>query len=116
MVRRPDVAGEQIAAIAHGRDQRRRRRIGGLELLAQPADRHVDGAVERIGAAPARPVKELVAREHATRPLDKASEEIELGGGQGHARAIGPLDAAGIKVDHEACKAAPAPLVRARNR
>src|SRR5262249_11304851 len=97
----PDVAGEQIAAIAHGRDERRGGRISALKLLAQPADRHVDGAVERIGAAPARPVEQLIAREHTAWPLDKAGQQIEFGGGQGHARAIGTLDAAGIEVDDE---------------
>src|SRR5207245_9034242 len=87
-----------------------------LELPAQPADGYIKGAVERIGAAPARPVEELVARKHAARPLDKAGQEIELGGGQGHARAIGPLDAAGIKVDDKARKAAPTPRARTRSR
>src|SRR5262249_13983412 len=110
-----DVACEQIAAVAHGRDQRLRRWIGGLKLLAQPADGHVDGAVERIGAAPARPVEELVTREHASRPVDEAGEEVELGGGQGHARSIDSLDAARVEIDDETAEAAAAPFAGTRN-
>src|SRR5439155_3218876 len=86
-----------------------------LELPAQPADSHVDRAVEWIGTAPARPVEELVAREHAAWPLDEAGEQVELGRGQGHARSVGALDAARIEIDDEAAEAAPAPLTGTRS-
>ncbi len=83
-----DWRGEQIAAAAHGLDDR-----GFLGIFfdppAQPADVHVDAAVEgRCGPA-ARDVEELIAGQHALRPLDERQQDVELGCPQVHERTGG---------------------------
>src|SRR5262245_53911300 len=55
-----DGAGEDVAGAAHRLDQF----AIALDLLAQAAHLHVDGAVERIGMPSAGPVHQLLARQH----------------------------------------------------
>ncbi len=57
-----------------GLDQGRRLRIG-LDLLAQPADLVVDGAVERLGVAPDREVEQLVAAQHQPGMVEEHAEQ-----------------------------------------
>src|SRR4051812_42615722 len=60
-----------------------------LDLAADAADQHVDGALERSGAAALRQVEQAVARQHATGPLAERAKQIEFGAGHRDARAFG---------------------------
>src|SRR5438445_12472887 len=71
---------EQIAAGAHRLDDGRIGRIG-LDLAADAADQHVDGALERAGVAPLREVEQAVARQHAAGALAERPQQVALGAG-----------------------------------
>src|SRR5258708_14856026 len=90
-----DRAGENIAGAAHRLDQF----ALALDLLAQPADLHVDGAVERIGLSSARPVHQLLARQHAVGTCEKAAEQVELRAGQRQLAAVGKRDLPRVEID-----------------
>src|SRR2546430_7226808 len=92
-----DRAGEDVAGAAHRLDQF----AVALDLLAQPADLHIDRAIERIGLPAARPVHQLLAREHTVGPREKAPEQIELGAGQRKFAAVGVRDMALVEIDAE---------------
>src|SRR4026208_1739962 len=87
----------------------RRRR---LPLLPRSRDGHVDGAVERIGVAPAGPVEQLVAGEHAPRTHDEAGEQTELGAGERDRLARLGLQPARVQVDDEAVEGEAAAWLR----
>ena len=52
--------------------------LAASSFFRKPGDQHINRAIERIGAAPARPVEDLVAGEHASRPLHETRQQIEL--------------------------------------
>ena len=85
-----DPRGELIAAVAHGLEQRRGAAVA--ELAAQAADQHVDRAVEHVAVAAAGEIEQLIARQHAPRPVEEGLEQIELGAGQ--------HDVGALRVDH----------------
>src|ERR1700749_1764124 len=72
---------EHIADIAHGLDAVLGK-AGVDQFLAQPAELHVDVAIESLGGAAAGPVDQLIARQYSPGPLDKAVQQIELARGQ----------------------------------
>src|SRR5882724_2860099 len=90
-----DRSGEDIARAAHRLDQF----ALALDLLAQAADLHVDGAIERIGLPSARPVHQLLARQHPVGTGEKASEQVEFGTGQRQLAAVGMGDLALVEID-----------------
>src|SRR6185437_253102 len=69
---------ERVARGAHRADD-----VGPVavvERLAQPPDMHVDGAQLELGVAAPYGVEQLLAREHAARPLEEEAQQAELGG------------------------------------
>src|SRR5882757_2402882 len=92
-----DSAGEDIAGVPHRLDQF----AFAFDLLAQPAHLHVDGAIERIGLPSPRPVHQLLARQHAVGPGEKASQQVEFGAGQRKLAAVGVRDMALVEIDTE---------------
>src|SRR5216683_1086992 len=92
-----DRSGEDIAGAAHRLDQF----AVALDLLAQAADLHVDGAIQRIGLPSARPVHQLLARQHAVGPREKTAEQVELGAGQRQFAAVGMRDVTFVEIDAE---------------
>ena len=76
-----DGRREDIAAAAYGLDHARVLRIV-FELAAQPADLHVDRAVERPGFAIARQIQQAVARQYLVGVVDERREQVELAGRQ----------------------------------
>lgn len=57
--------------------------------MPQAAQLNVDGAVERHGGAPTRPVQQLVAVQHPLRMRQEHHQQVELGTGQLHRLALG---------------------------
>ncbi len=90
-------AAELVAHAANGLDER----IAGLQLLAQMADVHVDGAIERRGLAVVEILHQGVARKHASGGAHQHFQNVELEGGQLHALAGGE-DLAGAGVERDA--------------
>src|SRR2546423_111374 len=85
-----------------------------IELAAQPADLHVDRAVERSGFAVAREIEEPVAREDLVGVVDEGRKEIEFAGCEAHllAGGRGQLAARQIKVPSREPGMRPGGLVR----
>src|SRR3984885_10373194 len=54
----------KFIACAWHRHHETRRLRGGLDLAAQPADQHVDAAIERIGPLPSQSVEQILAAQH----------------------------------------------------
>src|SRR4029079_16106358 len=81
-----DPRRQLVAAVAHGLEQLRGGAVA--ELAAQAADEPVDRAIEHIAVAAAGEVEQLIARQHAPRPVKEALEQIELCAGQ---HDVGPL-------------------------
>src|SRR5262245_56267938 len=106
----PDRSGEDVADAAHGLDQL----VAASDLLAQPADLHVDSPIERVGAPPSGPVHQLLAREHAIGARQKAAEQLEFGAGQRDGAAVGIGDVTRVEVDAERGVDQEAPALRRR--
>src|SRR5665647_19072 len=62
------LGGENIATAAHRLDQLGVSSVI-FELAAEPADRDVDGAIERPGLAPAQQVEQHVTGQHLVRTV-----------------------------------------------
>src|ERR1041385_887097 len=75
------AADEAISRAADGADETRALRVV-AELLPQPADQHVDGAVVRVPVDAASLVHDAVARERAAAVAHQEAEELELGAGE----------------------------------
>ena len=81
---RPDPrasTGEHIADAVDGDDSARLGWIV-LDLASEPADQHVDRAVERVVAAPADVVDQAVARADAAAVDDQRRQQLEFGARQ----------------------------------
>ena len=72
---------EHVAAAPHRLDDLRLAGVE-LELAAQPAHLRVDAAVERVCGTAARQVEQLIAAEHALRPLHEDNQEIVFSGAE----------------------------------
>ena len=94
------------------------------ENLAQPADAHVDAAIERTGVAAARELDELAARHHAIAVREQRGEHAILGAAQRRALPLRIAELARHDVELPAAEAkqrarvvaagAPAPFARRR--
>src|ERR1051325_10570465 len=84
---RPRVASatrlthEAVSDAANGSNEHRLPRVV-AELLAQPADQHVYGAVERFPVDTVRSLDDPVAAQHASPVAHEKAEQLELGGGE----------------------------------
>src|SRR5262249_10445187 len=107
------VDADHVPLAVHGLDDLRRARII-AENLAQPADAHVDAAVERIGIAPAQQLCELRARQHAVAGPEQYSKQPILGAAQGHFPAVPVAEGARDGVEPPAAEAEAAYGVGAR--
>src|SRR3954447_1566186 len=67
---------EHVAAAAHRGDDARLRRIR-LDLAPETPDLDVDAAIEGLRRAPLAEIEQLIAREHAARPLRQGRKKIE---------------------------------------
>src|SRR5579872_7019078 len=79
------AAAELITHAADGLDER----IAAVELLAQVADVHVDGAIEGRSLAIVKVLHEGVAREYAAGRAHQHFEDIEFEGGELHLLSVG---------------------------
>src|SRR5689334_18365939 len=93
-----DMRREHVTAGPHRLDQAGFLRIG-LDLAADAADQHVDGALERSGVAPLGQVEQAVARQNAARPFAEGAQQVELRARHRHPRAVGVAQFAQAEID-----------------
>src|SRR5260221_11978639 len=103
-VNRLDGEAEHVACAALGPDIARLGRIG-FDLAPQPADLHVDGAVEDLVVVQPRKVQQLVPSENALGRGEQDREEIEFCIAERDLTAVGRLEAADIQVELPAAEA-----------
>ena len=92
---------ESIALPRHGDDETRLLRIG-LDLAAQPADLHVDAAVERLEAPATQGVQEYVPAKDPARPGDEDAQQRELAARQRDRLAGFALKRAAVEIEDQA--------------
>src|ERR1700704_4833529 len=73
------MRGKYIAAVSHGLDQLE---FDVAELSTNPAEQHVDGAIEGIAVAAVGGVQQIFARQHPSGPRHQCMQEVEFGRGQ----------------------------------
>jgi hypothetical protein len=100
-----------IAFAGHGHDETRRLRVG-LDLAAQPADQHVDAAIERIGPLPSQSVDQISAAQHPPGMTNELAQQRKFAAGEGNVAAIRVRERASVEIKRKA----PEPEWRASRR
>src|SRR5260221_10772823 len=103
-VNRLDGEAEHVACAALGPDIARLGRIG-FDLAPQPADLHVDGAVEDLVVVQPRKVQQLVSGENTLRRCKQRHEQAELAVGERDLATVGRGETTRAQVELPAVEA-----------
>ena len=94
---RPRQPVEAVALARHGDDQARLLGIG-LDLFPEPADQHVDAAVERIGPLASQSVEQIFAAQHPPGMTNELAQQREFAVGEGNVAAICVGERASVEI------------------
>ena len=86
-----------IAFAGHRHNETRRLRVG-LDLAAQPADQHVDAAIEGIGPLPSERVEQIPAAQHPPGMTNELAQQRKFAVGEGNVAAIRIRERASVEV------------------
>ena len=76
-----DIGGKRVSDPTHGLDQRWSVRIF-FDLFAQPRDQIVYRSIKRRPIMAFEKIHDIIARQHAMRPLHKSLQQVELAGSE----------------------------------
>jgi hypothetical protein len=97
---RPRQPVEAVALAGHCNDQARLLGIG-LDLFPQPADQHVDAAIERIGPLAAQSVEQIVAAQHPRGMTSELAQQRKFAAGEGNVAPTSVGEQASVEIERK---------------